>query len=256
MAECLSSGPGTAFSGGRVRVGVSSCLLGEAVRYDGGHKHNPHVEGGLSRFLELIPICPEMAIGLGVPREPIHLVAGAGEAIRVIGVHNREKDVTESLRAYGRRIGRERTDLHGYIFKGSSPSCGQRNVPVHKPDGAVQATAPGAFADALMIQCPHLPVEEGQGLADPARRASFIERVFAHERFQQQVATDPTPQALMAFHSAHKPLVRAYDAEAVHRLERRIASAGSGDINERASAYLAELMAILATRPAMLGAPQ
>ncbi len=230
----------------RIRVGISSCLLGEEVRYDGQHKRDPYINGTLSRFFELVPVCPEVAIGLGVPREPIRMVAEKGEPVRVVGVRNPDRDVTDDLQAYGQRMARELSDIHGYILKRGSPSCGMERVKVYKPDGHPLTTARGAYAGAFMAERPQLPVEEEGRLGDPVLRESFIERVFVHERWHREVAASPTLGRLVDFHSAHKLLVMAHSQAAYRRLGRLVAEAGKGEIGETARAYFEDLMSTLA----------
>jgi len=229
----------------RIPVGISSCLLGEEVRYDGQHKRDAYINGTLSDFFAFVPVCPEMAIGLGVPREPIHLVADKGEPVRVVGVRNPSKDVTDDLHAYGRQMARELPQIHGYILKRGSPSCGMQRVKVYKPDGNPLTTAAGAYAASFMAERPLLPVEEEGRLGDPVLRDNFIERVFVHERWHRQVAAEPTPKALVDFHSTHKLLIMAHDQSAYRELGRLVAEAGTGAIEETASAYFGKLMTAL-----------
>ena len=160
----------------RPRVGLSRCLLGDAVRYDGGHKHEPSLVADLSARVELIPVCPELEVGMGVPREPIQLaVAGDGRA-RLVGVDT-ATDWTDRMEAWaaGRIAALRALGLSGFVLKARSPSCGPRDVPVQ--DGAVSA---GMFAGALMRALPALPVEDEERLRDPAVRAAFLDRVAAY----------------------------------------------------------------------------
>lgn len=160
-----------------IRIGISSCLLGEKVRYDGRHKLDRLVTGTLSRWFELVPVCPEVAIGLGVPREPIQLVAHAGEQPKAVGVHTQTMDVAAALQLYARTAEPELSQLCGYIFKSGSPSCGVRGVPIHSPTGMPAAEGSGIFAQALMERFPSLPVEEEGRLRDLLVRERFIEQV-------------------------------------------------------------------------------
>ena len=164
---------------GKIPVGISSCLLGEAVRYDGGHRYHALINTQLAELFEFRPRCPEVAIGLGVPRSPIQLVR-TDRGIRVRGVHNPNIDVTRALEVYGRCVAREFADICGYIFKARSPSCGIEGVMTwteqgnqYGPDGT------GAFAAALVSMLPELPVTDETRLQDPALRKQFIARVFA-----------------------------------------------------------------------------
>jgi uncharacterized protein YbgA (DUF1722 family)/uncharacterized protein YbbK (DUF523 family) len=228
-----------------IRVGISSCLLGEEVRFDGQHKRDAYINGTLSQFFEFVPVCPEMAIGLGVPREPIRLVADKGEPVRVVGVRDPDKDVTDDLHAYGRQMAAELPDLHGYILKKGSPSCGMERVKVYKPDGHPLTTAAGAYAETFMGERPDLPVEEEGRLGDPVLRENFIERVFVHARWHRDVAGAPSPKALVDFHSAHKLLIMAHNQQAYRRLGQLVARAGDGDLATTVSTYFTELMAAL-----------
>ncbi|SCY31148.1 YbgA family protein [Thiohalorhabdus denitrificans] len=234
----------------RIPVGISSCLLGEEVRYDAGHKRDPYITGTLSEFFEFVPVCPEVAIGLGVPREPIHLVRSAPGSVRVVGTHHPELDVTEELHAYGRRMARELGDIHGYILKRASPSCGMERVKVHTPEGQPAGKdGHGAYAEALIEARPELPVEEEGRLGDPTLRENFIERVFVHHRWRTLETEGLTPGKLVDFHSRHKLLVMAHGNEAYRTLGRMVAAAGQGDLATTARDYFATLMAAL-RRPA------
>jgi uncharacterized protein YbbK (DUF523 family) len=169
-----------------IRVGISSCLLGESARFDGRHKRDAYITGTLSRWFEFVPLCPEVAIGLGIPREPIQMVARAGEQPRAVGVHTPTLDATEALLAFARMVAPGLSDICGYIFKSGSPSCGMQGVVIHSPTGAPVARGSGIFAQALMERYPLLPVEEESRLGDPLLRERFIERVFACHRHREQ----------------------------------------------------------------------
>jgi len=161
---------------GRVRLGISSCLLGNEVRYDGGHKRDRFIVGTLGEYFEFVPVCPEMAIGLGVPRQPIRL-RGQPDSIRVVGVDDDQLDVTGELRDYGRRMARELNDISGYVLKSKSPSCGMERVKLYADSGAPSSLGVGQYAAALMEAYPELPLEEEGRLCDPVLRENFIERV-------------------------------------------------------------------------------
>jgi uncharacterized protein YbbK (DUF523 family) len=165
-----------------IRIGISSCLLGEHVRYDGGHKRDSCIIETLGRYFEFVPVCPEVAIGLGVPRAPIRLI-GDPHAARAVGVDDPTLDVTDRLSAYGARMAVELDGISGYILKSRSPSCGMEGVEVF----ASVATAAGLYARAFMDLQPLLPVEEEGRLADPALRENFIERVYDYRRRQNLV---------------------------------------------------------------------
>jgi uncharacterized protein YbbK (DUF523 family) len=166
----------------RAKIGVSSCLLGNAVRYDGSHKYCQHIADALGEQFALTAFCPEMAIGLGVPRPPIQLVFVKGE-IRVRGVANPEQDVTRDIQAYAQSISPELEALSGYIFKARSPSCGVADVPAYRPDGSAAAeTASGLFAQAIQNLLPDLPLTNEEALLDGNARSDFISRVLGYQQ--------------------------------------------------------------------------
>jgi len=228
-----------------IRVGVSSCLLGRNVRYDGGHKHNSYITETLSQYIQLVPFCPEMAIGLGVPRPPIQL-RRVVDAVRVVQSDAPDVDLSERLCAYGRSVAAEHASLSGYIFKAGSPSCGTAGVPVHGGDGTPVASGTGMFARAIMDALPLLPVEEEARLIDPALRDNFLERVFILHRWRTRSADGLTPAALVEFHSAHKFSVLAHDEQSYRELGRLVATAGQSDVRDVARRYIALLMTALA----------
>jgi uncharacterized protein YbgA (DUF1722 family)/uncharacterized protein YbbK (DUF523 family) len=227
----------------RIRIGISSCLLGEPVRYDGGHKREPYVARTLARHFELIPVCPEVAIGMGVPRAPIQLVGCAG-AVRAVGREDPTLDVTAALGAYGRRMAGALDDVSGYLFKSRSPSCGVAGVPVH--GGARIGAGRGIYADAFLAAHPHLPVAEESSLGDAAARDNFLERVFAYHRWQQLLAHGVTAARLEAFHATHKLALMAHRPRAVSELGRIVARAGRARAPRAATEYLGGFMSALA----------
>jgi len=167
----------------RIPVGISSCLLGERVRYDGGHRHSALIATQLDGIFEFRPFCPEVAIGLGVPREPIQLVR-TPQGIRVRGVQNSVVDVTDKLENIGQQVAAEFADICGYIFKARSPSCGTEGVMTWTEHGDEDGpNGTGAYAAALMNALPGLPVTDEECLQDPLRRKLFVEEV--SRRFQQ-----------------------------------------------------------------------
>jgi uncharacterized protein YbbK (DUF523 family) len=166
----------------KIPVGISSCLLGEHVRYDGGHRYDPFINQRLADYFEFRPFCPEVAIGLGIPRAPIQLVKTAS-GLRVKGADNPELDVTDRLAGYGQQVAQNMDDICGYIFKARSPSCGMQRVKTWREDGAPdKSDGIGVYAQAIMRALPDLPVEEEGRLDDPVLCEHFIERVFAFHR--------------------------------------------------------------------------
>ena len=177
------------------RVGVSACLLGEEVRYNGEHKRDPFLTDILGRYVEWVPVCPEVEIGLGTPRPPMRLVRiGKGEesAIRMVTPET-GTDHTDAMRAYAERRVEElaRAGLDGYILKKDSPSCGMERVKLYPAEGGPAIReARGLFADVLLRRLPHLPVEEEERLHDAALLENFINRVFVHARRRQERGSD------------------------------------------------------------------
>ncbi|MEJ2344457.1 MAG: DUF523 and DUF1722 domain-containing protein [Gammaproteobacteria bacterium] len=230
------------------RVGVSSCLLGQQVRYDGGHKHNGYVTQTLGRYFELVPFCPEMAIGLGVPRPPIRLVAGPGDAVRALRVDDPAFEVTGPLAEYARRVADDNPDLSGYILKKGSPSCGMERVKVYTEAGMPARGGVGIYAQTLMAALPLLPVEEEGRLMDPVLRENFVERVFVYQRWQRLVAGGLTSARLVDFHTEHKFSILAHDEPGYREMGRLVAQAGQGDLDALAQRYVRLLMGALRQR--------
>jgi uncharacterized protein YbbK (DUF523 family) len=162
----------------KIRLGISSCLLGEPVRYDGGHKHDAYLTDALGRFVEWIPVCPEVECGLPVPREAMRL-EGDPASPRLVAIRT-HLDHTERMLAWARRRVEELAagGLSGFVFKANSPSCGREGVPVYDARGTAQEIGVGLFARLFMERFPHLPVEDEERLHDPALRENFIERIF------------------------------------------------------------------------------
>jgi uncharacterized protein YbbK (DUF523 family) len=179
----------------RPRVGISSCLLGRPVRYDGGHKLLPFAAGPLADLVTLVPVCPEVELGMGVPREPVRLERSPG-AVRMIGIESRT-DHTDAMTAFAaRRPGDPPPPaLAGYVFKKNSPSCGPRGVPVG---------GRGLFAAAVGDRLPLLPIVDESDLSDREGRRAFLRRVFAYERLRKFFAGTWSREGLAKFHSLHR----------------------------------------------------
>jgi len=164
----------------KTRIGVSACLVGEKVRYDGGHKLDPYVTGELAARFELVPVCPEAEVGMGTPRETVRL-EGEVAAPRMIAPGS-GADWTARMNDFAQRRLRELAglDLCGFVFKKNSPSCGVFGVEVRRDDGRVNHDGRGLFAAAITRANPRLPVEEEGRLADPALREEFVQRILAY----------------------------------------------------------------------------
>ena len=230
-----------------IRVATSSCLLGEEVRFNGGHKHNGYLTKTLARYFEMVPFCPEVAIGLGVPRPPIRLMSRGGQ-VRVVGVADPTLDVTDDLVEYGRSVVVRLADVSGYIFKRSSPSCGMERVKIYSEKGMPQDSGAGIYAQTIMQELPLLPTEEEGRLMDPVLRENFIERVFVYHRWQSLCRSELTPARLIDFHTNHKFSILAHDEAAYRELGQIVAEAGSAEILQLAERYGALLMAALKKR--------
>lgn len=235
-------------SGPRIRVGISSCLLGKSVRYDSGHKQNPYITQILCRFFEFVPTCPEVAIGLGVPRPPIRL-RGDAENPRAVGVTDSTFDVTDKLDDYARSWGKAARAFSGYIFKRGSPSCGMERVKVFDSKGTQSSHGAGIFSRRLMQKLPLMPVEEEGRLTDPVLRENFITRVYVYHRWQRMQQESLTAGRLVEFHTRHKMLIRAHGEVGYQRLGRLVAEAGTRDLQDLAEQYLDALMRAI-RRPA------
>ena len=203
-----------------IRIGVSTCLLGEKVRFDGGHKRDAFLVDVFGRYVEWVPVCPEVEIGLGTPREPIRLLQ-QGDDIRLV-MSKSGVDHTERMRNYAatRVEALREEDLCGFVLKKNSPSCGMEQVRLYQPSGIVNRTGTGLFADALMKSFPYLPVEEEGRLQDARLRENFISRVFAYQRWQRAMANMVTRATLTHFHEHHKFLLMAHNQTGTRRLGR------------------------------------
>lgn len=227
----------------KIPVGISSCLLGHYVRFDGGHKRDSYIVGTLSDYFEFFPYCPEVAIGLGTPRPTIRLVKKNGE-LRSVGVANPDMDVTDKLRQYAKQQASTHVDLCGYILKKDSPSCGMERVKVFHGE-LPHRSGVGIYAEEMMRNNPLLPVEEEGRLGDPALRENFIQRVYVLYRWKQLIAEGLTPQTLTTFHARHKLIIMSH---ADYRdLGQLLATVSKKNVESIAEQYITQLMAILKT---------
>ena len=234
----------TAASSTKPLVGISSCLLGQQVRFDGGHKKDGWITGPLADFFDFLPVCPEVGIGLGIPRLTIHLV-GDPERPRAVGSKDPALDVTAQLEAFGIAQLPRLEGLSGYILKSKSPSCGMARVPVTSPKGMPAKVGVGIYARVLMERMPLLPVEEEGRLNDPVLRENFVTRVYVLHRWQQLRAGRITAAKLIDFHSRQKYLVMAHSQAAYQRLGQMLSHLKQVDLEAVADMYVAELMTAL-----------
>jgi uncharacterized protein YbgA (DUF1722 family)/uncharacterized protein YbbK (DUF523 family) len=207
-----------------IRIGVSSCLLGCKVRFDGGHKKDDFLVGTFGRWVEWVPVCPEVEVRMGTPRESVRLVR-EGDGVRLVAPKS-GKDWTDAMGSYAverveELVGKR---LCGYVLKKDSPSCGMERVKVYGA-GMPTKSGTGVFAQALLARLPNLPVEEEGRLCDPQLRDNFVERVFAYHRLRQFFDGRWVLSGLVAFHTANKLQLMAHAPKAYEALGRLVAGA-------------------------------
>jgi uncharacterized protein YbgA (DUF1722 family)/uncharacterized protein YbbK (DUF523 family) len=231
----------------RIRLGVSTCLLGEEVRYDGGHKLDRFLVNTLGRFVEWVPVCPEVEMGLPTPRESMRLV-GDPEAPRLIAPRS-GTDYTDQMKAWarGRLDDLAAVNLHGFVFKKDSPSSGLFRVRVYNEHGMAQRVGTGIFPQELMNRFPLLPLEEEGRLNDMPLRENFIERIFAYYRWTEMLAERTgsprrTASPLVRFHTAHKLTLMAHSPSHYQEMGRLVAQAGKLPWEELTDTYGRQLM--------------
>ena len=206
-----------------IRLGISACLLGQEVRFDGGHKKDAFLTDVLAPHVEWVPVCPEVEVGMGTPRETLRLVRENGR-LRMVTTRS-AKDYTDAMNDWSRaRVAAlDAEDLDGYVLKKDSPSCGMERVKVYASEGPGVRDGRGLFAAALIDRAPLLPVEEEGRLCDPRIRENFIERVFAYRRLKTLFASRWSQGALVRFHTAHKMSLLAHSTTAYQELGRLVA---------------------------------
>jgi uncharacterized protein YbgA (DUF1722 family)/uncharacterized protein YbbK (DUF523 family) len=233
--------------GPRLRLGISACLLGENVRYDGGHKRDPFLVNDLGRYVEWVPVCPEVEMGLPTPRESMRLV-GDPEQPRLIAPKS-GTDHTDRMVAWASRRAEELDEekLHGFIFKRGSPSSGLYRVRVYDENGMPQRVGIGMFPREIVRRYPLLPVEEEGRMHDAGLRENYIERIFAYQRWTEMLARRTgsprrTAGPLVDFHTAHKLTLMAHSPTHYTKMGRLVADAGNRDWAELTAEYGAMLM--------------
>ena len=231
-----------------IKLGVSACLLGQPVRYDGQHKLDPFLRDTLGAYVEYVPVCPEFEAGFGVPREAMRL-EGDPASPRLVTVQTRV-DHTDRMNAWARKRVQEleAEGLCGYIFKSKSPSSGMERVKVYNDKGVAVKAGVGLFAAAFMAHFPLLPVEEEGRLQDPELRENFIERIFALQRWRDMLASGRTMRNLIAFHAAHKYLLLSHGDALYREMGRLVAGGGTLPPGERFPQYEALLLRALALK--------
>ena len=231
-----------------LHLGISRCLLGDEVRFDGGHKRDSFLTDVFGRYVEWVPVCPEVEAGLGTPREAMRLV-GDTHGPRLMTIKS-GIDHTRALEtmATNRIAELKGLDLSGYVFKKGSPSCGIERVRLYNENGMPNRNGVGLFARAFIEQFPLIPVEEEGRLCEPILRENFIERVFCYRRWQDFVRSGVTSQALVQFHTIHKYLLLAHSPQQYEVLGRLVGQAHQHRPEDLAHRYGGLFMKALAVK--------
>ncbi len=228
-----------------MKIGISTCLLGENVRYDGGHKLDRYLRDLLGKYLSYVPVCPETESGMSIPREALRLVGDIDDP-RLVTQKSGE-DYTDVMRSWAsKRLDElEREKLCGFIFKSKSPSSGMERVKVYNDKGHPVPKGRGIFAGMFMERFPLLPVEEEGRLHDPMLRENFITRIFVYGRWLEMMERGLTTARLVDFHTRHKLLLMAHNVNAYRELGRLVARAKELPPDELAAQYISKLMTAL-----------
>jgi uncharacterized protein YbgA (DUF1722 family)/uncharacterized protein YbbK (DUF523 family) len=226
-----------------IRIGISACLLGRKVRFDGGHKHDRYLTDTLGQYFQWVPVCPEVEVGLSTPRPTMRLESAEGEIRMVMPKEGR--DLTRDMRrwAKSRVAALEKEELIGYLLKKDSPSCGMQRVKVYHGKGPARREGRGLYAEALLARLPNLPVEEEGRLHDPRLRENWVTRVFAYHRLRSLWSRRWTIGDLVRFHTAQKFLLLAHSPQDYRELGRLVAAAKTYRRQELRETYEARMMA-------------
>lgn len=229
----------------KIRVGVSSCLLGEKVRYDGGHKHDRFITQTLGEYVDFVGVCPEVECGLSTPREAMRLV-GKLDNPKLL-TQKTEIDYTVKMHKWAKKrvAALAKEGLCGFIFKTGSPSSGMRDIKVYNAKGCAVKKGVGLFAKTFMDAFPLLPVEDDGRLHDMALRENFIERVFVFKRWQDMCKKGKKLKNLMDFHTRHKLLIMAHSPAKLREIGTLMGTPKAYDINDLFSNYIETLMPAL-----------
>jgi uncharacterized protein YbgA (DUF1722 family)/uncharacterized protein YbbK (DUF523 family) len=225
----------------KIPIGISSCLLGENVRYDGGHKRDSYITGTLAEYFDFHAFCPEMGIGLGAPRPTLHLVK-VNKIVSCVGIKDPDFDVTERLRDYAGQQKILHAELCGYILKKGSPSCGMERVKVFRGEQP-HNDGVGIYAEELMRNNPLLPVEEECRMGDPGLRENFIQRVYVLHRWKALLIEGLTQSGLTRFHARHKLIIMSH--EDYRDLGQLLAGLTKANLVQVADQYILQLMTTL-----------
>lgn len=228
-----------------IKLGISSCLLGQKIRYDGGHKLDPFLTDTVGQYVEYVPVCPEVECGFGIPREALRL-AGDPESPRLITT-NTHKDFTELMARWAKKriIELAKADLWGFIFKSKSPSCGMERVTVYNERGIPVKKGSGIFARIFMEHFPQIPVEDEDHLHAPKLRENFIERIFIQKRWREVLAKKWSIGNIVEFHAEHKLLILSHSERHFRSMGKIVVIGNELPIKELYEKYEARLMEAL-----------
>lgn len=226
----------------KIKLGISACLLGENVRYDGGHKLDWLLTDTFGQYIKYIPVCPEVECGLGIPREPMHL-EGNPNLLQLVTIRTKQ-DMTERMIQWAqKRVAElEKVDLCGFIFKSDSPSCGMDRVKIYNEKGRSIAKGVGIFARIFIGRFPLLPVEDERRLHDPELRENFIERIFTLKRWRQVLEKKKSPGNLVDFHTRHKLLILSHSPRRYQTMGKLVAKGKDLPLKEFFQEYQTLLM--------------
>lgn len=232
----------------KIRLGISTCLLGQNVRYDGGHKLDRYLTDTLGQYVEYVPVCPEVECGLGVPREAMRL-AGNAESPRLVTVRTNRDMTKQMLNWAKKRVAElEKEDLCGFIFKSGSPSSGMERVKVYNDRGMPEKKGTGLFAGVFMERFPLVPVEDEGRLHDPKLRENFIESIFTLMRWREVVKGKKSLGTILPFHTQHKLLILSHSEKHYRAMGRLVADGKKFPLNELYVRYETLLMGALKLR--------
>jgi len=234
----------------KIKLGISSCLLGNPVRYDGGHKLDRFLTDTLGKYVDYVPVCPEVECGLSIPRPSMRL-EGNSEAPRLIVTSTRE-DLTERMKTWAKKriADLEKEDLCGFIFKSDSPSSGMERVKIYNEKSMPVKNGVGIFAKIFMEHFPLLPVEDEGRLHDPGLRENFIERIFALKRWRETLSAKNFKKSLIDFHTKHKLLILAHSTKHYQMMGKLVAAQknfSAKDVQKQYQDLLLEALKIKAT---------
>ncbi|MDI9819429.1 MULTISPECIES: DUF523 and DUF1722 domain-containing protein [unclassified Legionella] len=221
----------------RIVLGVSSCLLGDKVRFDGGHKRDNYICDFLAGYVEFFPICPEVSIGLGIPRPAIRL-SGDPQNPKLVEVNNPRQDYTMPMREFSQNCVPQLGNISGYILKSKSPTCGWKRVRVYQDKGQAPLSGQGIFARILESNYPYLPIEEEGRLNEPRLRENFIERLFIYKEWQELIESGLTAAGIIRFHTRHKLILMAHNPVNYRILGQKISHLKNQDWNSFVNDYI------------------